>query len=180
MFGRSDEVLFRQLCDGDMRAFDVLYERYERHLFAFVRRQLDDAVEAEDVMHETFLALLKDRKQMASLVSFRAWLFQVARNLVFNRVRSRHRAAAATVQSAEPSTAEARPTDPLEWLERRQGLNALAHAIARLPTHLAEAYRLRAQGLSYEEMASTLDIPLGTVKSRLHEVVKRLQGEVVS
>ena len=68
----SDESLYERLLGGDMAAFDALYERYERPLFGFIYKQLNDARAAEDVMQDAFLGLLKDRR---SLHSFRAWLY---------------------------------------------------------------------------------------------------------
>jgi DNA-directed RNA polymerase specialized sigma24 family protein len=75
----SDEALYEALLNGDLRAFDTLYERYERHLFGFIRKHLTDVHEAEDVLHETFPAILRDRAGARAARSLRAWLFQVAR-----------------------------------------------------------------------------------------------------
>lgn len=175
MFARSDETLYQQLLEGDLRAFDALYERYERPLFGFLRRQLANAAEAEDVLHETFLSVLKDRSGARTLRSFRAWLFQVARNLCLNRARSSRRSALAVERDG---TIELAPLSPDAVLERRQTADALAAAVAKLPAPMAELYHLRAGGLSYEELADVLRVPLGTVKSRLHELVRRLRDEV--
>ena len=65
-------------------------------------------------------------------------------------------------------------------LEHRQTADALKQAVAKLPAPLSELYHLRAGGLSYEELSDVLGVPLGTVKSRLHELVKRLKEEVAS
>ena len=174
----SDEALLEQTIAGDMRAFDRLYERFERPLFGFIRAQLaGDAAEAEDVLHEAFMSLLRGRGERAEIRSVKAWLFEVARNLCFNRARSRKRAgraleAVAQVPVEAPAGAESR-------LEQREIARELEGAVARLPLPLAEVYRLRAAGMSYEEVAHVLDVPLGTVKSRMNEMVKRLRAEVL-
>lgn len=174
----SDEALYEKLLQGDMTAFDILYGRYERPLFGFVCRYLDDRNEAEDVLHETFIAVLKDRSSASATRSLRAWLFQVARNLCLNRARSRHRAARAIeVEARTPLRPEPQAQ---HQLESREALEALARAVARLPEPLSEVYRLRAAGLSYDEMSTVLAIPLGTVKSRIHEMVDRLREEAKS
>jgi RNA polymerase sigma-70 factor (ECF subfamily) len=69
-------------------------------------------------------------------------------------------------------------TEPECELAQRQVAHLIERAVQRLPGPLAEVYRLRASGMSYDEVAEILDIPVGTVKSRMHEMVKRLRQEV--
>ncbi|MDX2015017.1 MAG: sigma-70 family RNA polymerase sigma factor [Myxococcaceae bacterium] len=180
MFSRSDESLYQRWIDGDLTAFDALYARYEAPLYGFLRRQLGNDAEAEDVLHETFLALLKDHARGRRAQTFKAWLFEVARHLVLNRSRTSQRAARAhegVVHLVELEPARAAPD---ELLQHRQASEAVTAAVQKLPAPLAELFHLRAQGLSYDELASVLGVPLGTVKSRLHELVKRLHQEVSS
>jgi RNA polymerase sigma-70 factor (ECF subfamily) len=169
----SDEALYGKLLGGDLVAFDRLYERYARPLYGFVHAQLGNSAEAEDVCHESFLAVLRARGAETELQSFKAWLFQVARNLCLNRVRARNRASRAI--EAITATASSVPEhDPVP----SASLASLQRAVAQLPSTLAEVYRLRASGLSYQELATILDVPLGTVKSRIHEMIKRLREEL--
>jgi len=87
-------------------------------------------------------------------------------------------AQAAQVVARAPATAEApEPADGA--LERRQLDAALAAAVARLPPALGELYHLRTSGLSYEEIAGVVDAPLGTVKSRMHQMVHALREELL-
>ena len=153
-----------------MRAFDPLYERFSRPLYGFIRAQISDASEAEDVLHEAFMAVLREREKRTEMRSFRAWIFSVAHHLCLNRVRARKRPMPAPLEETAPAA------DRL--MEQRQIAERLQHAVAKLPQALAEIYRLRASGLSYEEVADVLAVPLGTVKSRMHEMVKRLRDEV--
>ena len=172
----SDEALFELLLQGDMGAFDTLYGRYERPLFCFVRRYLPEAQEAEDVFHETFLALLRQREQGGFERSFKAWVYTVARNLCLNRLRSRKRAARAMAACAQT------PREPREQpdgrLLQREAAESLRRAVGLLPEALGELYALRSGGLSYAELAQVLGIPLGTVKSRMNDMVKRLREEM--
>jgi RNA polymerase sigma-70 factor (ECF subfamily) len=172
----SDEALYRLLLAGDLRAFDALYARYERPLFGFIRRALPEQAEAEDVLHDAFLALLRDRAGAGAARSLRAWLFQVARNLCLNRQRTQRRAVRALETDARTAAPPAAP--PEDLLLQREDQHALSGAVARLPDELAALYRLRARGSSYEEMAVALALPLGTVKSRMHQMVKRLREEL--
>lgn len=166
----TDETLYARMIAGEIAAFDRLYERWERPLFGFAVAQLADRAEAEDVLHEAFLAVL--RPPRTPVRSFKAWLFTVTRNLCLNRVRSRERSERA--KSAVAELAEVAAPAPEDEVDPR----ALHAAVGRLPPPLAEVYQLRATGLSYDEVASILDVPLGTVKSRIHEMVKRLREEL--
>lgn len=172
----SDEELYRLLLAGDLRAFDQLYARYERPLFGFIRRAVPEPAEAEDVLHDAFLALLRDRAGAGAARSLRAWLYQVARNLCLNRYRSHRRSTRALETDARTVAPPTAP--PEDALLEREDQHALAGAVAHLPAELAELYRLRARGNSYEEMAQVLALPLGTVKSRMHQMVKRLREEL--
>ncbi|MBW2457879.1 MAG: sigma-70 family RNA polymerase sigma factor [Deltaproteobacteria bacterium] len=173
----TDEALHQRLLDGDLTAFDPLYARYERPLYGFIRKHLSDRHEAEDVLHETFLTLLRQRPS-ATLRTFRAWLYQVARNLCLNRHRSSRRAARALQTIAQAP----RPPDPEpdHALLQRQAAQSLCASVAKLPAPLGELYALRAGGLSYGDIANVLDVPLGTVKSRMHDLLSRLRAEMTS
>jgi len=166
-FPASDEALYARMLAGDLAAFDQLYARYERPLYGFVVAQLSDVHEAEDVFHEAFLAVLHARGQGIELRSFKAWLFSVARHLCLNRVRSRKRAERALARDV------AAPAAPADLDAAR-----LPAAVSRLPAPLGEVYHLRASGLTYDEVAEILDLPVGTVKSRMHETIARLRKDM--
>jgi RNA polymerase sigma-70 factor (ECF subfamily) len=172
----SDEALFEQLVRGDLAAFDALYARHERPLFGFVLGHLGDRQEAEDVIHDAFVTALREGRRGAAPDCFRAWLYQVARNLCLNRLRTRQRAARAVENVARQPAATA--AAPEHALADRQAAAALRSAVDRLPTALAEMFRLRSSGMSYEELATVLGLPLGTVKSRMHDMVSRLREEM--
>lgn len=174
----SDEALFERLVAGDMRAFDVLYGRFARPLSGFIRVRLGDAGEAEDVLHEAFMAVLRERERRGEVRSFRAWLYQVANNLCLNRVRARRRAGRAEEALERTAPADGAPAAAEEALEGQERARHLHRAVLRLPEALADVYRLRASGMSNDEVAQALEIPVGTVKSRMHEMVKRLREEM--
>ena len=169
----SDEALYERLRHGDLAAFDELWARYERPLFGFVHKHLQDRAEAEDVLHEAFMTVLKAQRSEGH---FRAWLFQVARNLCLNRLRTRGHAVRALEVAARDEPEKAPP--PEELLHRHQSVAALHGALQTLPASLAELYHLRTAGLSYEEMAHVVSAPLGTIKSRMHELIARLREEM--
>jgi RNA polymerase sigma factor (sigma-70 family) len=173
-----DYVLVAALRGGDLRAFDALYARYEAPLLGFIRACLYAsayAAEAEDVFHEAFMAVLRNEK--AELAQFRAWLYTTARNLCLNRLRSQRRGAAA---KRELQLVREDAIDPETQLVERATRAALAGAVAKLPKETLELFHMRAAGMSYEEIAGVLAIPLGTVKSRMHELIHHLRKDVTT
>lgn len=172
----SDEALRERLLRGDMRAFDALYDRHARSLYGFIRRLLRDEHEAEDVLHEAFMAMLREQGAV-DVVSLRAWLYRVARNLCLNRLRARRRGERAlATEAADVATAHAPSAE--QRYESRETELRLQAAVARLPEALAELYALRAGGMTHEEIAAVLSIPVGTVKSRTHDMVNRLREDM--
>jgi RNA polymerase sigma-70 factor (ECF subfamily) len=170
----SDEALYVRVKQGDMRAFDELYARYESRLFGFLQSQLRNRADAEDAFHEAFLAALKSPEMRFHRDGgFRTWLYRVARNIVLNRARAAQRGARAFAElSSEPAPAAH------ESLEEHELERALRSAIERLPPALSEVFHLRTSGLSYEETADVLEIPLGTLKSRMNHLVTQLREEL--
>jgi len=181
----SDEELYRQLARGKLACFDELYRRYERRLFGFILTQLKDRAEAEDLFHEAFMAVLR-KPRPREMDNFRAWIFQVAHHLCLNRLRTQHRTARALAKVDRDKAAFTTETSEAAAAAHPDGVamaneapDALRRAVAALPAPLAQVYELRAAGHSYEQMAGKLGVPLGTVKSRMNEMVARLKKEML-
>jgi RNA polymerase sigma-70 factor, ECF subfamily len=172
----SDESLYARVKQGDMVAFDELYARYAGRLFGFLRAQLPAASDAEDLFHETMMATLESDEVSFAGASFKTWLFRIARNRVLNRQRSTARGDAAKLRLS--ASGEAAPPSAEDRVVRAQMVDALERAVKRLPETLSDVYHLRSSGLSYEEMATVLEIPLGTIKSRMNQMVKVLREEL--
>jgi RNA polymerase sigma-70 factor (ECF subfamily) len=178
----ADETLYARAKQGDMRAFDELYARYEPALFGFIVSHVRDRADAEDLFHETFVNALK-----APLVrfegsgGFRAWIYRIARNLVINRARRARRGARAFAEVTQ-SREEHGPQTPRagdEALADEEMRAALQRAVERLPPTLSEVFRLRVSGLRYEEIADVLQCPVGTIKSRMNQMVTLLREELL-
>jgi len=171
----SDELLYARVRAGDMRAFDQLYGRYVSRLFGFLVGQLRSRADAEDVFQEAFLQTLRSREiSFENGGSFKTWLYRVARNTALNRLRSEQRKdrAHARAESLEP------PASPEDGLAQIELVRVLDTAVAKLPPGLSEIYHLRSSGLSYDEMAEILEIPMGTLKSRMSRMVSTLREEM--
>ena len=171
----SDEELYARVRRGDLAAFDVLYARYETRLFGFILALIKRRADAEDIFHDAFLRALKSREVVFDRGGFRTWLYRIARNLALNSQRSDQRGARAL---ARLGGGEEAPPPVDQRLEARELSTALENAVLRLPPSLSEIYHLRSSGLSYDEMAVILEIPLGTLKSRMNQMVTRLREEL--
>jgi RNA polymerase sigma-70 factor (ECF subfamily) len=171
----SDESIFDRVKQGEMDAFDCLYERYEVRLFSYLIALLGDRRDAEEVFHDAFLNTVETQRSFSEAGEFRAYLFRVARNLAFNRRRAAGRRARAHA-SADSDVAGAPSAENL--LQTRELETALDEAVKRLPEAQLELYHLRVSGLSYEQISSVVSVPLGTVKSRMHQMVHALREEL--
>ena len=170
----TDEELYAQLKSGDLAAFDVLYERHQRGLFSFIHGYLKSAEESEEVFHEAFMKMFNEKNADFRDGSFKGWLYFIARNAALNRIRSKKRAGIAHLHVAEaPATFELETE-----LVNQDVLAQLKTKAAELPIELSEVLRMRLAGLSNQDVAQALKIPVGTVKSRFHSLVQYLKTEL--
>lgn len=185
---KSDEDLFRlHRRKHNRRAFEELVHRYERELYSYLRRYLSDATLAEDVFQATFLQLHLKADQFEEGRKVRPWLYTIATNQAIDAQRRnrRHKMVSLDRRSHNDQTRddvgslldlltskEPGAAANLEGEERRLWIQ---NAVANLPDALREAVLLvYYQGLKYREAAEVLDIPVGTVKSRMHAAILKL------
>jgi RNA polymerase sigma-70 factor, ECF subfamily len=151
-----------------VRQVEGLYQAYGPALLVYLRR-LTGRHMAEDLLQETFVQALRGIDRLSEVASPRAWLFTIARNVGISAIRRRR---AVVALSDEMAIAPVAGSDPR--------LEKMALAINELPEKLRETLELRLRhDLSYEEIAAVLSIPLGTVRSRLHNAVKQLREELI-
>jgi RNA polymerase sigma-70 factor (ECF subfamily) len=183
----SDEELLTRFCRGQTEAFGLLVRRYERELYGYLRRYLGDANLAEDVFQNTFLQLYTKSGQYEAGRPVRPWLYTIATHQAIDALRrnGRHQAVSLDQQQKEVADGEVRslvelletrgpgPLDAVEGEERRERVRA---SVDRLPDYLKQVVILAYyQGLKYREIADVLGVPVGTVKSRLHAALVKLQ-----
>lgn len=140
---------------GEGRAFEELFARYKNAIYGYIRRRVDDPGRAEEIAQDVFVALVRHRNGYEVESTFRTYIYKIA----MNRIASEYRAKKAN----EPLLAEApaAASDPSVVQQVRE-------ALAQLEPEQREIVTLREyQGLSYQEIAQVLDIPVGTVRSRL-------------
>ena len=167
---------------GDRGSFATLVSRYERELYHFLVRFLGDRAAAEDVFQETFLQVHQSADQFDAQRRFRPWLFTIAANKARDLIRSQARRPTNPLQaSINPGDDEsgeyidlmqAVETLPEGPLERKELQEAVQKTVMNMPDHLREILLLSYfHQFPYKQISDILDIPLGTVKSRLHAAV---------
>ncbi len=169
-----DYQLTRRILDGDHDAFAALYDRHSPRVFALLRRLTGNPTEAEDLTQETFLAAYHALASWRKDGQFGTWLCGIAFRL--NANQRRREAGCETQTLDEDCDLVAVGSDPLLAFTRREAEQAIEVAIAALPPVCREVFVLvKVEGLSYREAAQWLDVPLGTVQSRLWRAVRALQ-----
>jgi RNA polymerase sigma-70 factor (ECF subfamily) len=166
----TDGELIARVGEGDRSAFELLYRRYARPVFALALRRLGDRGRAEDAVQETFASIWR------SAGSYRRergpgapWLYAVARNAITDGLR---RLPEPTAEAPERAGNE---LDPLDHAEREWLSWRVHRALEELPPHERPVIELAYwRGLSQSEIAQALDVPLGTVKTRTRSALARL------
>ncbi len=170
-----DEELMERCAAGSHEAFQCIVERYRGRLINVVGRFINDRDRAEDIVQEVFLRAYRSRCRYKRQGRFSTWIFTIAVNLAKNEIRRKVRRKGemsldALEEVAGPTTATADRSPGAEENMGREQLRVLVtEAIAKLPVKYREAVVLRdIEGLAYEEIASVLRIPGGTVRSRIN------------
>jgi RNA polymerase sigma-70 factor (ECF subfamily) len=180
----ADVVALAQ--QGREAAFRELVRRYERPVFSLVFRMVRDRETAEDLGQETFIRVLNHIDRYRPEFKLSSWLFKIANNVAIDHLRKRQldtismdgspdAATADAVEATSFDVAGARES-ALDELEARELGTAIEQAIARLRPEYRACIMLRhVEGRSYEEIAATLDLPLGTVKTYIHRARHQLR-----
>lgn len=184
----DDEAVARAQA-GDSEAYRVLVERYQGRAYRLALRVLRDDEQARDAVQEAFLKAYLNLARFEGRSSFYTWLYRLVMNLCLD-LKRRDRSSR-YVHAPEPADLEriagsdaaeedagwrAHREGPAQALERHELRAAMGNAIDQLPASARETLLLReVEGLSYAEIAETLEIPKGTVMSRLHYARRRVQ-----
>lgn len=173
----DEQELIDKAAAGSAEAFEDLVRRHQDRLYGLIHRLVGDPEQALDLTQETFLKAWKGLARFEGACAFYTWLYRIARNVIISRARyesARPRLTASLSDCddgggrsfAEPEARAKTPEQEAISGERRAALLQAVHA---LPEDFREVIVLRdMQDHSYEEIALLLEIPLGTVRSRLH------------
>lgn len=182
----DEQLLLEYRETGDRELFAQLVYRYERELFNYLRRYLGDSEMAEDVFQAAFLQVHLKCDQFEEGRRFRPWLYTIATNQAIDAKRrtKRHRMVSLD-QTGSPSEndevgrlvnlLESNELDPVDTAQRLERRRLMKSTLDALPESMHLVVQLvYYQGLKYREAADILDIPVGTVKSRLHAAIAKL------
>lgn len=183
----SDSELMERFRDGDEEAFRTLAQRFQRPLVNFFYRLTWDRFTAEDYAQEVFARIVRARARYRPRAKFRTWLFRIAKNYWIDRYREGKNAPRMSSldqpigqDQGKPltleDTVEGPSPRPDDEVRRKEIGEAVKEAVKRLSEEQRLVFVLSEnQGLKYAEIAEVLEIPVGTVKSRMHSAMHRLR-----
>lgn len=174
-----DLFLARRAAAGHADAWAELIERYGRRIYNIAFQFAGNRAEAEDLTQEIFLRLYRNLGRYRGDVPLAGWTLRLSRNLCIDHYRRTRTERRTVVVSEEILKHQAGGSDPAAWAERREKLRLVYAVIEEMPEPFAEILTLRdLQGLSYADVCAFLDLPEGTMKSRLRrarlELIRRI------
>jgi RNA polymerase sigma-70 factor, ECF subfamily len=182
----ADQQLVERVQRGDKRAFELLVGKYQRKIFRLLSRLIRDPAEIEDVAQEAFIKAYRALPNFRGDSAFYTWLYRIAINTAKNHLVAHGRRAASSsdaaledVEGFEDASQLRNEDTPDRLLLSRQVAEAVNRAIEALPEDLRTAIVMRElEGLSYEEIAASMNCPIGTVRSRIFRAREAVAAEL--
>ena len=184
-----DQQLVERAQRGDKRAFDLLVVKYQRKLARLLSQFIRDAAEVEDVTQETFIKAYRSLSSFRGDSAFYTWLYRIGINAAKNFLVAQKRRASTTTNEFDIEAAEnfeegsqlRELNTPENELMSKQIAQTVHQALQALPEELRSAITLREiEGLSYEEIASIMSCPTGTVRSRIFRARESIADKLQS
>jgi RNA polymerase sigma-70 factor (ECF subfamily) len=180
---KHDRDLIARAGDGDIRAFEELVQRHQRRANTVAYGIVRSAEDAREVTQDAFLRVHRHLKDFEGGASFSTWLYRIVYNLSIDLIRRRSPGRAVEFEDHTDLTGapdEWLPArgelDPFAALDRTRLVEAMQRCLDELPPHHRTAIVLReVEGLSYEEIAEAMEVPKGTVMSRLFHARRKMQ-----
>lgn len=179
----TDVEIMSEVAAGDTEAYGKIVTRYRGRLYSFVFRFVNERETAEDIVQETFLRAFRKRKEYRAIANFSTWLFTIAGNLAKSELRRRKRWRLFSLHKDDDGEAGFELPDET-YLPDRMTESSIADvqiqdAIQSLPANYRQVILLRdVEGMSYQEIATIIKSPVGTVKSRVNRARLRLQQKL--
>jgi len=179
---RSDEILVAKCQKGDKQAFELLIKKYQRRIFHLIYRITQDPAVVESLAQDVFFKAYRSISSFRGSSRFYTWLYRIAVNTSLSYIKkesvgeNREKRVDYDLHASNLAVDSMRVEDPEELLMRKEFFKHLVGSLRRLPEELRTAVVLREfTGLNYEEIAEVMEIPLGTVRSRIFRARSRLR-----
>jgi len=185
---KSDEQLMEAYRDGDLKAFDMLYNRFKNNLFRYLYRQLGNEAVAEEIFQDSWAALIKHRKTYTVKSKFKTYLFHIAHNKLIDYYRSKHHSrqdmisyddndeALSDQAGHDDRVVEKDISDDIDTLLKHE---QLMRCIGKLPREQRDAFLLHEEsGMTLIEIAKVMNVSRDTVKSRLRYALQKLRFDM--
>lgn len=173
----TDEQLIQWVADGDSSCLGTLFERYHRSVYQFCLQMTRQRAISEDLVQEVFLKILKKADSFRGDGSFKAWMFNIARNVTLDHLRKAKRS---PVTGSDDHTVDARLVDNRSAEQAaagKQNVQLLQEALAGLSVEAQEVIWLgRFEFDSYEELGRALGCKAGAARVRMHRAMQALNG----
>ena len=177
----SDADYVRRLQRGETDAFEMLVRRHEKTIFNLVYRMLGDYDEAAEVSQEVFLSAYRAIGRFRGDANFSTWLYRIALNHTSTRRKSLGRRQQRNVAIDDTEPVRDLQPGPAETMEKKEIRERVQRALNNLEPDDATVIVLRdLQDIPYEEVARLLEVPVGTVKSRLHRARQALKSQLAT
>ena len=179
----SDEELIKEFQEGNEDAFVELVERYKDKLINFVFRMINDEEQAEDIVQETMIKLYQKKHYYREIAKFSTWIYTIARNQTMSELRKQKRKNTLSLSQMSKHEKDyelaANQPDIGKEHEDQFFYKKIESCMNKLPQHYKAVIILRdIEQLTYEEISEIVDVPLGTVKSRINRARLQLQAEL--
>jgi RNA polymerase sigma-70 factor (ECF subfamily) len=179
---RSDEILVAKCQKGDKQAFELLIKKYQRRIFHLIYRITQDPAVVEPLAQDVFLKAYRSISSFRGSSRFYTWLYRIAVNTSLSHIKkesvgeNRERTLEYELNSSSLQPDSMKTEDPEELFMRKEFFKHLLESLRRLPEELRTAVILREfSGMNYEEISEVMEIPLGTVRSRIFRARARLR-----
>ena len=177
----ATKQLIESCLRGDQQAWNTIVERYRHRIFHIAYKFVGRHDLAEDLTQDVFMKIFRALNSFDRQGDFQSWLISVSRNLCIDHYRSVRKKRELTVHGVDATNVPlaSRGPDPLTTLEYGERRAMLQRALRQLPDTLRTAVTLRdIKELTYQEIADRLDLPVGTVKSRINRGRKELARQI--
>lgn len=186
----TDAVLLKRCRDGDMAAFGQLIGRYQDRVYSSILRMCGNCDDAEELCQETFVKALENVRSFRQASGFYTWLFRIGMNLTISRRRRSGRLKFHSLEATPAGDEALRPAetlgderqiDPHMAAANSDAQNRVLKALAELDEEFSVVVVLRdIEDMNYDQIAEVLEVPVGTVKSRLYRARSMLREKLQS